>query len=331
MRTNLNRIFWVDWAKIIGMFFIIWGHFFPPGMNAFIYSFSVPLFFFVSGYLLPISRRTLKENFVKGWQQLIVPMLFVCLFNLALIVLRNFRHLDVYEHIFTPICHTLLGYSIPLINTMWFVLALFFLKLLLASISFEKRIYWGFVSLIICAIMNLYNIHIQSVICVFWGGCVFMVLGTIICHFKAHISIKTLVTRRCIVVLDIVLILMAVPLANSNGGLYMYKMVWGNSMCLALLLAIVGITVVCTLSHIFLHSPGRSLNFINTGSIFILGYHMNFIIYIKKFIPLACTDLGSFVASLILIVSFIPVIKIVGKYFPCLIGYRNSIKRKTKR
>lgn len=45
------RFYWVDWMKVIGMFLIIWGHLFPKHSCDFIYSFNVPLFFCISGFL----------------------------------------------------------------------------------------------------------------------------------------------------------------------------------------------------------------------------------------------------------------------------------------
>lgn len=45
------RYYWVDWMKVLGMFLIVWGHFFPKSFCDAIYSFNVPLFFCISGYL----------------------------------------------------------------------------------------------------------------------------------------------------------------------------------------------------------------------------------------------------------------------------------------
>ena len=44
-----ERLPWIDWAKAIGMYFIVAGHCFGPG-HKFIYTFSVPLFFIVSAF-----------------------------------------------------------------------------------------------------------------------------------------------------------------------------------------------------------------------------------------------------------------------------------------
>ena len=51
MKVEVKRLNWVDWMKVLGMYVIILGHTFPEGLCAFIYSFSVPLFFFISGFL----------------------------------------------------------------------------------------------------------------------------------------------------------------------------------------------------------------------------------------------------------------------------------------
>jgi fucose 4-O-acetylase-like acetyltransferase len=45
-----ERIIWIDRMKVIGMYFIIAGHLFPIGYT-YIYAFSVPLFFLISGFL----------------------------------------------------------------------------------------------------------------------------------------------------------------------------------------------------------------------------------------------------------------------------------------
>lgn len=46
-----ERRIWIDWMKVLGMLFIVWGHFTPNIMHNFIYAFNVPLFFCISGAL----------------------------------------------------------------------------------------------------------------------------------------------------------------------------------------------------------------------------------------------------------------------------------------
>lgn len=73
MKERLN---YIDYMKTSGIYLIVLGHMFPcPGTN-FIYSFSVPLFFFISGFLFYQSdsfNTFLRKNFYS----LIIPYLFI--------------------------------------------------------------------------------------------------------------------------------------------------------------------------------------------------------------------------------------------------------------
>ena len=60
-----QRIIWVDWMKVLGMYFIIAGHFFPTGYT-YIYIFSVPLFFFLSGFL-----NKKEDNRFTFWRKIL--------------------------------------------------------------------------------------------------------------------------------------------------------------------------------------------------------------------------------------------------------------------
>ena len=58
--TIPNRINWIDWAKVIAISFVVFGHI-PMNSESlplrYITNFHMPLFFFISGYL------TKKEYF----------------------------------------------------------------------------------------------------------------------------------------------------------------------------------------------------------------------------------------------------------------------------
>ena len=71
-----SRILWIDTLKAIGMFFIVLGHFFPPYISAWIYTFNVPLFFFVSGFLVK-KETNWSIFFKKNVKGLIVPFLLL--------------------------------------------------------------------------------------------------------------------------------------------------------------------------------------------------------------------------------------------------------------
>jgi fucose 4-O-acetylase-like acetyltransferase len=67
-----HRTLWIDFAKVIGIWLVIFGHMkLLVSLINIIYSFHMPLFFFISGYLE--KNRNIKENFINSVKNLIVP------------------------------------------------------------------------------------------------------------------------------------------------------------------------------------------------------------------------------------------------------------------
>ena len=66
-----ERLVWLDYMKVIGMFLIVAGHLSPPG-NEFVYVFSVPLFFVCSG-ILAKKESSIKVCWDKMVNRMIVP------------------------------------------------------------------------------------------------------------------------------------------------------------------------------------------------------------------------------------------------------------------
>lgn len=81
---NINnwggRLPWIDWAKAIGIFLVVLGHF--PGLKGqgFIYLFHMPFFFLISGYLY--KRVSFNIEIAKVFRTLIIPYFF---FNTVLL------------------------------------------------------------------------------------------------------------------------------------------------------------------------------------------------------------------------------------------------------
>jgi fucose 4-O-acetylase-like acetyltransferase len=92
---NNSRNYFIDMLKGIAVFLMMWGHciqycvagsnvdFFENYMFKFIYSFHMPLFMLISGYLFyySFSKRNLKELLVHRTQALLQPIIFCSIFN----------------------------------------------------------------------------------------------------------------------------------------------------------------------------------------------------------------------------------------------------------
>ena len=126
----MNRLKWIDWMKCIGMYFIILGHFFSIGYR-YIYVFSVPLFFLISGFLCKheISNSVFWR---KIWHNLIVPTIIICVINVVIIpsIFSSYQHVDLsFSNIRRLLLYSIIGMQ-NVLETCWFIYTLIILKIL---------------------------------------------------------------------------------------------------------------------------------------------------------------------------------------------------------
>lgn len=127
-----DRIILVDWIKAVGIWLVVLGHM-PMTNTTFhnvIYSFHIPLFFFISGFLYKYDsniKRCMSKNFWRliavGFAYLIIEIPLGCIRDLIF-----YRSQFSLEHNFIyPICERLLYTSKT--GPLWFLCALFLMKI----------------------------------------------------------------------------------------------------------------------------------------------------------------------------------------------------------
>lgn len=134
----IERVHWIDILKGIGIFLVILGHTIKNSyINTWVYSFHMPLFFFISGYLTE-PRDTIKNYNAYIWKKsknLLLPFLFfrVLLFFYWLIVEQYFRNLDL--------------------GPIWFLIVLYGVEILIAPILLKwKQIKTYLIVFVVCII-----------------------------------------------------------------------------------------------------------------------------------------------------------------------------------
>ena len=86
----IGRIKWIDTAKALGIFLVFWGHVLYSGsevasiINRAIYSFHMPMFFILSGYVLKPDSKSFKEYLKNKVKRILLPALIVYIFTLPL-------------------------------------------------------------------------------------------------------------------------------------------------------------------------------------------------------------------------------------------------------
>lgn len=323
-RKGDSRILWIDWLKIIGMFFIVWGHFFPEMLSAFIYSFSVPLFFFLSGYLNSNKRLSYSKDLAKTIHTLFIPMICILLINWTIDYGKLILAIPIKESMLRPLFMTALGFHSPLLHELWFVYDLIFIHIVSNFLrTSSKNKYLLFISLIFMLIIYSNGINKSISIINIWGGLFFYTLGVEIRQNKTLYNLinRLINIRKSIILLIIIPFLLVFQWHFSciNGCNFLYNASYGSNFSLSILLSFTGIILGILISSLIKINTSW-LSYINTGAIFILGLHYRIISYLSSVLDIQHNDFKTFILSSLLLLGFIPCIIIAKKYIPWILG-----------
>ncbi|AKB68185.1 acyltransferase family protein [Methanosarcina mazei] len=196
------RLHWIDSLKGIGIMLVVLAHHsLPIALDTYIFSFHMPLFFFISGFLFDFGKYAESaSNFVKGrFRSLIVPYfcfaLITCLFYYMMDELFTpgvpsiefFKHIILVENsILHGVSHILLGFGLAVSynSPLWFLTCLFVTELLFYGLTKKyyseprKIVFWLTVSGIIGYLYSVYvlpfripwNVDVALAAIVFYGA-----------------------------------------------------------------------------------------------------------------------------------------------------------------
>lgn len=149
---------WVDRLKFWGMLAIYIGHFYEWGgwLYEFVFTYHVPLFFFVSGFFANCSGRyTTGEYIKKKVNTLVIPYLFLGLLNIVFGVLLY--NLDFHTFLLMFKSFSGIRSNMDYFGSMWFFPCLFFMEVLYELLYrvFRSRRLLVFVSVLFYALFCL--------------------------------------------------------------------------------------------------------------------------------------------------------------------------------
>lgn len=153
MENIKNRKIWVDWSKAILIWLMVLGHAGLSGYSReFVYAFHIPAFFIISGYLYK------PHNWRKTLRSFGIPVVCFSFVNLCYVILRQWLKGDMMTpnelliSVTTPYWKCNFGEYISLFRGVWFVVVLFFMRLLCGDIkifNFVRQYYKFFLSLLL--------------------------------------------------------------------------------------------------------------------------------------------------------------------------------------
>jgi fucose 4-O-acetylase-like acetyltransferase len=216
------RLHWIDALKGIGIMLVVLAHHsLPIALDTYIFSYHMPLFFFISGFLFDFGKYTGSSvNFVKGrFRSLIVPYfcfaLITCLFYFLLDTgfqpgvtnIKFFEHITILENsILHGTYHILyaLGPMISYNPPLWFLTCLFVTEILFYGLAKKyygepkKLVLWITVAGVIGYLYSVYvsfripwNVDVALAAIVFYGaGNLFRRLTEPETDSRANLSLK---------------------------------------------------------------------------------------------------------------------------------------------
>lgn len=325
-----QRKIWIDWAKTLSIFAIVWGHCFPEGLCGFIYAFNVPVFFIISGYLCH-REASFGKCFDKTLHNLIIPYFILAAIKVAGPVIK---HIGDGEWIWS-VAAVLGGFhslnDAPGCSNLWFAYSLVIVKLLFQVSSGKRDIALAMACLAGAVVYNDI-LHLE------WRWAVsncllaypFFIIGN---SLRDNDILQRLVTsarqyRYVAALAAALLIAVTYIVGTQNGQAKLYMGQYANNIVLFAIGALTGSMAVFVLSALLDGVRLKITRVISSGTIVILVFHRELLHPLLK--EIGKTDTSSlltvntlvFVSAIIVVMAFYPIILLVKRFIPIVLGRR---------
>lgn len=328
MDNSTNRKVWIDWMKTLGMLTIIWGHCFPEGMSEFIYSFNVPVFFLISGYLTH-RETSIQEFFKKTIHNLVIPYFILALIKAAGYI---FAHLSDGQWLWSLVAivggfhklHDAYGCS-----NLWFVYTLIIVKFVYQLFP-DRRLILSCLCLIGSIVYNQYDHDLAWSVVNILLALPFFMLGNYLADRKLfEVTVARIQSESWTLWTILLLSCIATTylLSHANGSVKLYESHYGSSFPLFALASLTGSAIVFLLAVRFNNFNWKLIHISSIGSIVTLVFHRELLHPLIKYIDSSNIDIITanimyFISSALILLAFVPIIMIVKHISPIVLGRR---------
>ena len=287
-----------------------------------IYSFHMPFFFFISGYLFRIKENGFVDFLKSSFRSLLVPYILLNLIGNAFLIPTWVlaRHWPI-DQLFYFI--TADGRGEP--GPTWFLVCLFQVRLLSYFIV-RKTPVWRLLVVLFCILIAyLFPFHL------YWRiDTVFMVIPFYIAGYELKNKLSFFSSK----ILFFILLLIVLSLTMIMGYANVYLRLFGNYPLLYYPYAFAGIFMLISLSFMFDKYNFKFITILSIGTIVIMGLHGIVFLYVETIFKdlfsldyIFLTFTGKLLLSSIsLLLLYYPIIWI-QKYFPIVMGGRSRYGR----
>ena len=317
-----NRIKYIDVARGLGIFLVIIGH---MDTNEFIrnsiYSFHMPFFFFLSGYLNK-NTNNFKALFLKKIRTLIIPYFFFGLLSIAIMLILKILTNNVIEEKHFEDSLRLFYYNgnpIPMNKVIWFLFVLFWVEIfnyLLKKVNLVVKI------IVSCGLGYLVSYYIG--VNEFRLPLGLDILPMALCFFCIGIASKTILTKysdrlkfRPIFLITSTVLLLINFLFSIQMD--MMKLFYGNALLLFLCFSL---GTVSLLSLSTLIKKNGVIEFYGRNSLIVLGTHLILIRLLNVSFGLFNISITWYLQFIFVLIILYPLIFFINRYLPFFVGLK---------
>ena len=271
---------WIDWSKSICMFLVILGHTHLDDsglmIKKIIYTFHMPLFFFLSGCLC--KKSISKQSLIRDVKFILIPYFFFGILGIIIPHPRSLQDAHVYLY------YLFAGYDSS-IGAIWFLPAIFICKQLGTIItSIQSKCNWLFLltmGLLFVLTYLLHNINMPFFSCSAILGLPFFLIGHIFMkYYKSLLSSQSQFPFIFLFVF-VLSVIVTITLANKHEFVALAGHSYGDNIFLYYINAIAGISSIISVS-ILLNKYYFHFVFVTSyGSISILWTHGVFLTFLQ--------------------------------------------------
>ena len=316
-----ERIVWLDWMKVLAILSIIWGHFFSEG-HVYLYVFSVQVFCLISGFLYK-KASDWKTCIKRCFWQLFVPTVIMSLIMQLEAYSRCMALGTSYDISWPWFFEWLLLGHRWCMGPCWYFYSLIVMRLIMQALP-ERKWAYGLLFLLLSggAIALHYkgievsNANVNVLVCM-----PFFLIGVFLKSMKQMLTgLRNYAAEAAFLALGIGLVIVC---GNYNGYVWMYKNGYGDNYALYIIGGMAGSLMLYVVSLWLSRLPYRQMVLtLSKGSLLIIGLH---IVIVRRLMELPdrmwAEDL---LLSVIILFSFVPLIRIAELCFPILLGRYHS-------
>lgn len=279
----MNRVDWVDNAKAIAIFLVVFAHFKGLGapLKYFIYAFHLPVFLLISGFLMKtkFTELCLSRFLTSQLYSLIKLYLFFSLCAIGVFIGAAYLndHSVDYLNLFTSMIYgahgieRLLGHAN---GALWyfpfFVSSMFLFYFLL---HLPPVLGWSVAILLALLGTSYSGQRLPWSLDVAGVGALFLLLGGALKSY--YVSLSFLFNSKISLYLTPLVIALLYALTELNGMANINRLLFGQSPFLYFANAILGMYLVLVFAHHI--TPSRLMTLVSTHSLVIFSIHLYFV------------------------------------------------------